>query len=304
MDPRQGFVDEEAEFNVGEEGEVIEPEVDAEIDAEAADLPPEPEPEADGRDWEAEAKEHGWYAEGGNRTAREFVEYREARRQGWDPNKGNKTPREYLETGERIDRNRSDKLQRQQDEFDARIARMERMQEQARIRDRERIEASYNAKIRETVEIGDVNSFDQLNTARDEALKDYEAPQAAPQPAKEFAAWQAENTWFNSPNQRGATQYALAEFQDLIEANPHMAQAALLPQLNAKMAETFPDLVGAKRRQAPRQMADRGGARRSRPGNAKGVAGLPPEARKAGKEYVEDGLFPNMEAYAKEYWAQ
>ena len=278
MDQKQGFVDEEAEFDVGEPEEELEPEAGAEGEDEGGDLPPE----EDERDWETEA-----------------------RAMGWDPSKGSKTAQDFVETGERIDRNRSDKLQRQQEEFDARIARMERMQEQARIRDRERIEASYNAKIRETVEIGDVNSFDQLNTARDEALKGYEpAPQAPPPTAKEFASWQAENTWFNHPNQRGATQYALAEFQGLIDANPHMDQAALLPQLNAKMAQTFPDLVGAKRRQAPRQMADRGGARRSRSGSTKGVAGLPPEARKAGKEFVEDGLYPSMEAYAKEYWAQ
>lgn len=238
---------------------------------------------------------------------------REARLQGWRP-EGSKSAKQFYEDGEKMASTQKNKYERQMAqkdrEFDERIARMERVNKIALDRQRENIERQYSAAKRNAVEMADVEAYNSLEDAEAKALDafDKDAVQAtpkqdAPKIDPSVIAWRENNAWFGGENDGpgvriAESNFAISKFGELQTKYPNAAPDAILNEVDKQMRSTFPDLYGAttKRRQT-RQITDRGGSRRGQPRKT-----LPAEARKAGKEFVSEGLFKDMAAYEKSYW--
>jgi len=294
---KQGFVDDDGHVEddvqiIGDDRDLDGPDVQEPAGAQDPSADPSNAPEeGQGLTGEELARAGGWSPEKGDKTWQEFNSY----------GAGYKDAETRIES--RLNRDFNDRL--------SRMERMSKMREEAALnRQREEIEARYSASTREAVAMGDVAQYDALQREKETKLNNIQ-PLQVPQDQQgqgvvtpEFQSWLNQNAWFDKPEHAGASAFAVAEMNRLAAENPHVSRHALLPQVNARIAESFPALVGARPRETPRQTTDNGGGRRPSRSKVKGFADMPREARIAGKEFVEDGTFKTEADYAKAYWAQ
>jgi len=225
----------------------------------------------------------------------------EARRQGWRPD-GPKDARTFVEDGEKYAVNLSKKLERQEREFSDRIANMERMNATMLARQRAELETRYEVEKRMAIEQGDLDHYDALQQEQNLVVGQYDvAPieQAVPTPA-EFITWKAQNDWFN--HDAGARAYAIATLDQLMVENPGVEQAQLIPALDAKLDQAFPQLKGPVGR--GRKMIDSGGNRRGSPRKGQSYSDLPREARAGFKQIQDEGIKMSEADYARLYFQQ
>lgn len=249
----------------------------------------------------------------------------DARGMGWVPEddfKGDKSrwkdAKTFVEDGETILPIVRSQLKRSEEErkkdkedFDKRIARSERMAEVALKREQERHAtelASIKQQKRDAVAAGDTATFDALEK-QEESLK-ANPPEADEKPAKELTAedntrqWAKDNTWFN--DDFGMTKHAIEWSQWNAEKNPNISFEDNMKALDKEMRKTFPQKFSTTTTPAANAHAavDSGGAFTGIGRKAgKTFADLPREAKEAGARYVDQKLFKDKEAYAKEYWA-
>ena len=208
-----------------------------------------------------------------------------------------------------------ERLARQQREFDERVTRQERMAQQALRKQREQMLGSYENAKRQAVELGDTQRYDQLDRDQREAVQQfdqqyYEAvtPKADPQQQVqqlpphekvEVDSWVQQNPWFQAdPLMK---QYAEAYHVHLNQTNPSMGLRENLAAVSQEVRRRFSDRFQPQRRPT----AVEGGEGMATGGKrARGVAELPPEARRAAQEFVAAGAYKNVAEYAKDYWAQ
>jgi hypothetical protein len=268
-----------------------------------------------------------------------------ARAQGWvdrdewtgDPERWRPAD-EFVKRGEEllpvaIERNRA--LERKQQELEQRLAERERtFQEQiARIervsmtalqRQRDQLDAQYQAAMRQAVELGDTARFDQLARDQREALGQFDeqiAVHQRPAPARDGlvplpadqdairSQWMARNTWFHADPVLNSVAQAI--HVHLGRERPGLSLADNLAATEAEVRRRFPEKFQAPGvgtgRLSPAAMipaVESGAGRlpaRSGP-RAKGVADLPSEARRAGENFVKMGLYKNIKEYATEYF--
>lgn len=251
----------------------------------------------------------------------------EAREMGWVPEtewKGDKKPakfksaREFIEAGETIlpivqkrARDAEAKLEALKKEHEERFAKIERMNEIALKRQREKLEADFESRKREAVKLGDEEGYDAAVKAERAALKELEdtgkaeaeKPQAgalSPAEMSSFAEWRTENPWFQSDDDlTGAMDIAFAK------VTKTMTAASFDKKLEAAreiVAGIYPEKFGEK--PTPKRAAAVEGGSRIPGGGQKGRLAdkLPDEAKKAAKKFVDDGLFKDVEEYAKSYF--
>lgn len=229
--------------------------------------------------------------------------------------------KEFLPIVQSQNRKLRDQLEAKDREFEERVARMERMNQQAMDRQRQQIIDSYeNAKER-AVESGDTEAYRRLKDDQAKALKDLDdtttdkdepkTPRDEPdelakltpdqrQSVEEFAR---NEPWMNDAVLGG---YAGREFQRLRERSPYASFDTILAEVKRLTIERFPEDFGAQpqrgqRRGSPVDSGQRtSGARR----NGKSARDLPPEAREAGDRFVGQGLYKNIDEYSAFYWSQ
>lgn len=233
------------------------------------------------RDYEAEAVKMGWKPDGA-KSAQEFVEYGEKHK-----------PANYAKL--EIDKIKKD--------YESRFEAMQRTNQAVLDHQRQQIEARYDAQIRSAAEVGDMAAFDQHTQAKEQELQKFEQiPQAQPQQAPvEFITWKAQNDWDNWD--AGKQAYAAATLSELMQQNPGFDQTALIPALDAKLANQFGGQQRVQRQQ-PRQLTDTGGRSRSKPEQQKSFSNLPKEAVEAFSEWQESGLNITKEKYAEIYFKE
>lgn len=257
------------------------------------ETPAEPSPEQ--VEAEGEARKYGWKAK------EEF----DLAPEGWvDANRFLELP----STQVKMLRDTRKQLEREIRERDEKISGIERTAktavEAARKQERERYEAQLaelKTNQRKAAEVGDVETFDRL--AAQEAQMRQKAPEvpvreeAKPQLAPEISDYMAANTWTKNPQ-------AIAFAREAIDRNPEVMMLPPIKQVQwaeKKVQEYFPELFDKPK--APPARVDGGGLgipRRS----GKSAADLPADVRAIGKEFVEQGLFKDLDAYAKDYFAQ
>jgi len=261
----------------------LEPEVDeAEVQAEAPEAEIEPPAPVDPALVE-EARKYGW------RPKEEFTLAPE----GWvDAERFLELPQTQVK-----------KYRDENRDYARRLEGIERTQKMAmdrlRQQERERFEAEIEriqSGIKKAAELGDVQEVSTLL----EQQRKLQAPVETPQPtgpAPEVQAYVAQNEWAKDP--------MLWDFAvRAVDMNPEIKARTPAEQLSyaeSKVKAMFPHMF----QQAPapvRQRVEGGGLATRRAG--KGPSDLPPEARKAGEMYVQEGIYKTLEAYASDYFSE
>ena len=153
-------------------------------------------------------------------------------------------------------------------------------------------------------EIDSLKSAPSAVPAKKEEAKQIPQTPAEIHPA--VAAWQRENAaWLENPDEPDINAYAqglsarLANRQD-------MTVEDRVEAMNEGLRKVFPEKFGvgsARKTSVTAGGGEGGGAAGSRK-SSKSVAALPADARAAGERFVKQKLYPDLEAYAKEYFAQ
>lgn len=255
-----------------------------------------------------------------------------ARAQGWVPKEEFRGPPEnwrdaaaFVKRGEEevpIMRERLRALERKLAEKDTQFTALERMSQIALQRQREQLAATYQAAMRDAVAVGDVQRYDQLNGDMAQALHQHDKrlaeqieplrqPQQQGQPNDpELATWVQQNTWFQRDP---ALQHAIIGEARALEAQyPGMSVMDTIRHAEQAVRRRYADKFGPSSGQAtplqaerPRALTFEGGSRVAGGGpRPRGAAELPAEARRAGERFVKEGIFKDLNAYAKDYFAQ
>lgn len=212
-------------------------------------------------------------------------------------------------------RNTTRKLETIEQDFATRIDMLTRANNMALQRQREQLEATYDAAMRNATANGDVERFDQLNRDKREVLHQHDQrvreviagdqrqpQQQARQQAQpvEVTDWINRNAWFNSDPE---LQAAAAGYSRKLELErPHLSLSENLAATERYIKqERYQDRFGGQVRGA---QVESGSRVSSSNGSRRGASSLPPEARAAATRFVQQGLYKNVDEYAKAYYEQ
>lgn len=192
----------------------------------------------------------------------------------------------------------------EQKDFAARLEKIERASRSAINTALETQKAQYERDLSElkarqarAVEEGDTAEWQRLDAAR-EKMKAPEPVQPDPDAARIISEYRSKNTWIDDPVLFSA---AYEEIERALKAGKVSNDTAeQLEYAERAVRMRYPGAFEkAEPKPAPRSKVDGGGL--GAVPRAKGVNDLPPEAVKQGREFVADGIFPNLEAYAEAY---
>lgn len=273
--------------------------IEAGDDAPEADAPP-------ARDYEAEARASGWVPEA------EF--------------KGDRRPAQFLDAetfvkrGEELTpfiRAQNSKLKQELSEtkadFAKRLERIERANNaafEAAKRNHEAEIARVKREQRAATEAGDVSEYDRLEKVRD-GLENAAPKIEEPEPvdpnasiAERQEAWRAQNPWFDEDFEMQEYAIKYSDFHG--RKHPKMSFEDNMKVVEAEVRRKFPGKFGGAKKSAANGHAavDSGGDFSGIFGKGKGKTGadLPPEAKAIGAKFVAQGLFKDMNEYAKDYF--
>ena len=267
---------------------------------------------------EAEAPEAGEAEKPAEKPATKSEIETLALEMGWDPKKS-KSAADWIRDGTVIQRDLKASKDAQARDHQERFARLERTTQAALARQREQIDAAWKIRMREAVNLADMDAFDKAQEGRDRALKKFDdeteeapkpganTPDDAPQEVKDFAK---RNTWFDvDPT---LTDVAVSISSRLAAKYPNMLLAERLEQVEAEIKREFPHKFngqGAAKPQGAKPPGVEGGLRPIKTSTAKGWAQLPPEAKDMANSLIKDGLFGSdpekaRAKYAAEYFSQ
>lgn len=252
----------------------------------------------------------------------------EARASGWVPEaefKGEKRPAVFLDAetfvkrGEELTpfiRKENQKLKQQLDEtkadFAKRIERMEKATAKAFEAEKRNHEAALERIKREqraAVASGDEAEFDRLDKARtdlEKAAPKIEEPEKVDPKADlatRQAKWREDNTWFDEDFDLQDWAIRYSDFHG--QKNPHLSFEQNMAAVTAEAKKRFPEKFGGKKSSGNGQSAVDAGSDFGAVFGGKGKktgADLPAEAKAAGEKFVKQGLFKDLNAYAKEYF--
>lgn len=291
---------EEAVIEQPIEGAVVEKTV------EAQQPEVETQEQEDVRDWEADARKMGWVPEGewkGDRKPAKFL-----------------SAEEFVERGETVIpilksqiQSRDEQIAAKEKEFADRLARMEKMQKDARERQQKSHEAAMKklaSDMRKAAADGDIEAYDELSTQRDQLSK--EAPEEAkPDETPEQNAervqtdWIAKNDWYRTDFKlaKDAEDYS----QWLAKNNPNISLEDNLAATEKYIKEQNPEKFGSPK---PRKTTANGhavvdgGSDAPAAGQPKGLASkLKSEELAQAKADVAAGLYKNTDEWAKVYYS-
>ena len=205
-------------------------------------------------------------------------------------------------------------LEQQEKDFSDRIEKLNKANAVALKKQREQIEGDFDTRKKQAVEMGDVAAYEQVSKDEKDALaafdketKDEEqpkqpsGPQLTPEQLATRDGWLTDNPWFK-------TDPVLSQMAQIIHVQrgnerPHEPFEQNLSYVAQEIRKRFPE----KFTNAQPNSKGPGVFGGSRQGGSKGgglAAKLPQEAKDAGKEFVEDGVFESMEEYAKVYFEE
>lgn len=205
-------------------------------------------------------------------------------------------------------------------EFEDKIGRLERISTAAVQRERERLDAMYRNAQRNAVETGDTARFDQLDRDRQAAIENYDKyiqeqvqprrdpsqPHSLPPDRQAVVdGWVQKNEWFNRDPELNAV--AQAFHVRLGNEKPGLSLAENLAETERYVRQRYADKFGGTQsRQITAPMVESGGGRMPSTAGprAKGASDLPSDVRRVGESFVKQGLFKDLNEYARDYFAQ
>ncbi len=263
------------------------------------------EPTAPERDFEAEARDMGWVPEA------EF--------------KGDKKPakfldaKEFVERGETVlpfvqreNRRLKEELAKADKTYGDRFTKLEKMSQFAlkTLQDRHAQELEALKATRDAaVEKGDVTAFRRVEKqiADHEAAKPTDVePEAKPDPQVEAqkaqeaqTAWMGKNDWYGKD--AVMTGYANYVSQGFLQANPNITMEENLRLTDEAMRKQFPTSFKTKTDANGHAPVESGGDPKGAASRTPLFDKLPAEAKAMAKQNVADGLYKNVEDWAKAY---
>jgi hypothetical protein len=190
-------------------------------------------------------------------------------------------------------------------ETKARAERAERMSltvaERAREQERQKYEeqiAELRKQQRDAASIGDLETYDAIGT-RVERMAPPKVEPVAPQPddqPPEVKAFIAANPWTQDP-QAARFAFELIETTPGAKALPPERQLAFADQ---KVREFFPEKFQTQAPRAPAKVD--GGGLGGISTKQSYSARLPADVAKAGRDFVKQGIFKDIEEYARDYF--
>lgn len=194
---------------------------------------------------------------------------------------------------------RMDKMQR---DNEAVIRNMERMNTQALERQRAELQQERDWRIAEAVKAGNVAEVNRVNQAYETANKELDA---VPVDNRAEEATQAQQSWGKIEHIQKDPIYAAAAYA-ICEQNKDKPMSEQLALVDKQLSKRFPEIYDEP--EPPKQVNAPPAGQRSMDGvrvsgsrSTNYAAKLPASAKAQGERFVKDGLFPNLEAYAKEY---
>lgn len=196
------------------------------------------------------------------------------------------------------------------------LANLERMTGLALVRQRDSIVSQYEAAMRQAAEVGDVARYDQLRRDMGESVHQFDngvravrqAEQQQPQqqaPPREVQDFTTRNPWFNAD--AALNMEAQAIHMMLQRDRPELSLGDNLKAVESEIKRRYPQRFGTQQpaQQQPQYAVEGGGGRvPASTGRGKGAADLPADARAQAEKFVRDGLFKDINEYARDYWAQ
>ncbi len=204
-----------------------------------------------------------------------------------------KQERAHQETVSRLEKMNEAALNRQRQEQAAEIARLKNERDEyllqlgreGRYAEARQVAQRYDAHI-ENVQSAQINEEDQLKAANDARSK-WERSDAAQKDPVFFAA-----------------AYQICEEMKQQGKDP----AEQLAEVDRRLSSRFPEYYGQQQQQTERRIAAAPAEARSMDGvrvapskSTQYASRLPAAARAQGERFVKQGLYPDLEAYAKEY---
>jgi hypothetical protein len=238
---------------------------------------------------------------------------------GWDKTKS-KTAAQWIRDGSVIQRDLKASKDAQARDFQQRLDRLDRTTKSALTHQREQIDAAWKIRMREAVNLADMEAFDKAQEGRDRALKKFDEgveelpatkgkqPDDAPPEVKAFAK---RNSWFDVDEDM--TDVAVNISKRLASKYPDMPLDERLEQVEREIKRKFPNeftSIGETiKTNGAKPPAVEGGLRPIKTSTAKGWAQLPPEAKEFADSLIKDGLFDKdpekaRAKYAAEYFSQ
>ena len=211
------------------------------------------------------------------------------------------------------------KQQQLEQSYKTNVERLEKMSTLALNRQREQIEANYEAAQREAVRMADEGRYDQLDRDKRLALQQHDrqaneayrqpepqpgrAPQLAPQDETVVNGWVEQNRWFMNDQQLNLE--AQAHHVRLGREKPGLSLDENLRETAAYVRQRYPEKFGVTARAQGTSPVE-GGTRMAGGGapRGKGVNDLPPDAKRQGEKFVKEKLFTDLNEYARDFWSQ
>lgn len=248
-----------------------------------------------------------------------------AQEMGWSPKdawRGNpelwKPADQFIRETHNINSHLKSELHNVKRDFETRTERNERMAKQALETQRRQIEESYEARMLAAAADADMDSYKAAMEGKSQALKNFDEqtkepeqsqPQAgADEAVQEFIA--RNRSWYEQdPVMTGAAQGAWGDYQSKF---PSLPLSQIANMVEEDLRKTFPQkFPGAKpgNTQQPNTPPVEGGLRPISGAQKKGWDTLPAEAKRAGENFIAEGLFGDDKAkakaaYAEQYYAQ
>lgn len=264
-----------------------------------------------------------------------------ARNMGWRPQEKWKGPPEewrdpidYIKHGASMHRemreelaNTKNKFESQEFEYRNRFDKLEKTSKLALELQKKQINDNWEAQKAHWAAQGDTENYNAARKAQEAAISKVDddiaasTPQPGPQLAPEAVQFITRNSqWYGrDPVMTGAAREITGYYQQL---HPNVPLTGIFEMVDRDMRQNFPQKFNGaahppqtEQRTAP--PAVEGGLRPIRGTVKKGWEALPPEAKKAGSGYVDQGVFSGgkrpetseerqkaKQAYADDYWAQ
>lgn len=245
---------------------------------------------------------------------------------GWSPKDQWRGPAEqwkpadqFIRETHSINQHFKQELKQQQREFQERVERNERMAKIALQRQRQQMEDGFNQRMREAASMADTEAFDALMRQKNEALYEFdksarEQMQQPQQPAVDPAVNDfmfRNRDWFNKDHiMTGAATQQWGYYEQNF---PKWDFGQIARAVEEDMKQAFPQKFGGNQHERnanrPSAPAVEGGLRPIAGAKKKGWDALPPEAKRAGEQFIAEGIYGDDKAkakaaYAEQYWAQ
>jgi hypothetical protein len=211
-----------------------------------------------------------------------------------------------------------ERLARQEREHKDSITRIERMSAAALTRQREQLEASYAAGMRNAAAAGDIDQYQRIESAKAAALSNFDQeaaevraqPKAEPPPQgqapspeyiSKVDSWAQRNVWYKTDPELHHIANGYSAF--LAQQNPGISLDENMRMTEAHIRKRYADRLGSAPG-GPAPVEGGGGRMGTTMGRGKGWNDLPEDARRIASKQIKEGLFKDQNDFAAEYWRQ